>query len=245
MGFLLVSAVLVVPLGRLGDLYGRVRIYRYGFVVFTAASVALALVPWQGGAAALWLIGWRVVQGVGGAMLFANSTAIITDAFGAHQRGHGAGHQPGRRHRRFVPRTAARRAAGRVGLARGVLGERADRRLRHRLGVPLAAGDRHVAAPRVAGLAGQPDLRAGAVRAAGRDHLRDPALRRPLHRVDQPLGAVRGLRRRAAAGRVLCGRAPQRRPDVPPRTVPQPGVSRPATPPGCWPRSAAAACSSC
>jgi MFS family permease len=87
MGFLLVSAVLVVPLGRLGDLYGRVRIYRYGFVIFTVASVALALVPWQGSAGALWLIGWRVVQGVGGAMLFANSTAIITDAFGPHQRG--------------------------------------------------------------------------------------------------------------------------------------------------------------
>src|SRR5207244_10612038 len=58
MGFLLVSAVLVVPLGRLGDLYGRVRVYRHGFVVFTAASVALALVPWQGSAGALWLIGW-------------------------------------------------------------------------------------------------------------------------------------------------------------------------------------------
>jgi MFS family permease len=87
MGFLLVSAVLVVPLGRLGDLYGRVKIYKYGFVVFTLASVALALVPGHGSAAALWLIGWRVVQGVGGAMLFANSTAIITDAFGAHQRG--------------------------------------------------------------------------------------------------------------------------------------------------------------
>src|SRR6266540_2605790 len=87
MGFLLVSAVLVVPLGRLGDLYGRVRVYRYGFVIFTIASVALALVPWQGGAGALWLIGWRLVQGVGGAMLFANSTAIVTDAFGPHQRG--------------------------------------------------------------------------------------------------------------------------------------------------------------
>jgi MFS family permease len=87
MGFLLVSAVLVMPLGRLGDLFGRVRIYRYGFVVFTVASVALALLPWQGGAGAMWLIGWRVVQGVGGAMLFANSTAIITDAFPARQRG--------------------------------------------------------------------------------------------------------------------------------------------------------------
>ena len=87
MGFLLVSAALVVTLGRLGDMYGRVRIYSMGFVVFAVSSVALALVPFSGGAGALWLIGWRVVQGVGGAMLFANSTAILTDAFPAHQRG--------------------------------------------------------------------------------------------------------------------------------------------------------------
>ncbi|MGN6244080.1 MAG: MFS transporter [Motilibacteraceae bacterium] len=87
MGFLLVSAVLVVSLGRLGDMYGRVRIYNYGFVVFSAASVALALEPFQGGSGAMWLIIGRVVQGIGGAMLFANSTAILTDAFPVEQRG--------------------------------------------------------------------------------------------------------------------------------------------------------------
>jgi MFS family permease len=87
MGYLLVSAVLVVSLGRLGDMYGRVRVYTYGFVVFALASVALALVPFGGSQGALWLIGWRLVQGVGGAMLFANSTAILTDAFPPTQRG--------------------------------------------------------------------------------------------------------------------------------------------------------------
>ncbi|MDO8108462.1 MFS transporter [Isoptericola sp. b441] len=87
MGYMLVTAVLVVSFGRLGDLYGRVRIYNLGFVVFTAGSIALALVPWGGQAGALWLIGWRLVQGVGGAMLFANSSAILTDAFPAHRRG--------------------------------------------------------------------------------------------------------------------------------------------------------------
>jgi len=87
MGFLLVSAVLVVTLGRLGDMFGRVKIYSLGFVVFAISSVALALVPFGGGAGAMWLISWRVVQGIGGAMLFANSTAILTDAFPAHQRG--------------------------------------------------------------------------------------------------------------------------------------------------------------
>ena len=81
MGFMLVTAVLVVGFGRLGDMIGRVRIYNLGFVVFTVGSIALAFDPFTGIAGALWLIGWRVVQGVGGAMLFANSTAIMTDAF--------------------------------------------------------------------------------------------------------------------------------------------------------------------
>src|SRR4051794_18410482 len=87
MGFLLVSAVLVVTFGRLGDMYGRVRVYTLGFVVFTIASLALGLDPVAGGGGAMWLIVWRIVQGVGSAMLFANSTAILTDAFPARQRG--------------------------------------------------------------------------------------------------------------------------------------------------------------
>ena len=87
MGYLLVSAVLVVTLGRLGDMLGRVRIYNLGFAVFTVASILLSLDPAAGEAGALWLIGWRVVQGIGGAMLMANSTAILTDAFGPSERG--------------------------------------------------------------------------------------------------------------------------------------------------------------
>jgi MFS family permease len=87
MGFLVVSAVLVVLLGRLGDIYGRVRMYNLGFLVFAVASVALSLDPLDQGAGAMWLIVFRVVQGVGGAMIFANSAAILTDAFPSHQRG--------------------------------------------------------------------------------------------------------------------------------------------------------------
>jgi MFS family permease len=87
MGYMLVTAVLVVTFGRMGDMYGRVKIYNLGFVVFTLASIALALDPLSGGAGAMWLILWRLVQGVGGAMLFANSTAILTDAFPANKRG--------------------------------------------------------------------------------------------------------------------------------------------------------------
>ncbi len=87
MGYLLVAAVLVVTLGRLGDMYGRVRIYNAGFAVFTVGSIFLAVTPGHGSSAALWLIGFRVVQGIGGAMLMANSAAILTDAFPSNQRG--------------------------------------------------------------------------------------------------------------------------------------------------------------
>jgi MFS family permease len=87
MGFLLVSAVMVVAFGRLGDMYGRVKLYNLGFVIFTLASIALSLDPFHAASGALWLIGWRVVQAVGGAMVFANSTAILTDAFPMEQRG--------------------------------------------------------------------------------------------------------------------------------------------------------------
>ncbi len=86
-GYLLVQAVLVVTLGRLGDMFGRVKIYNLGFVVFTIASILLSLDPFRGGTGALWLIGWRMVQAFGGAMLMANSAAILTDAFPADQRG--------------------------------------------------------------------------------------------------------------------------------------------------------------
>jgi MFS family permease len=87
MGFLVVSAVLVVSFGRLGDMFGRVRMYNLGFAVFTVGSIFLTVTWMHGTDGALWLILWRVVQGIGGAFLFANSTAILTDAFPTNQRG--------------------------------------------------------------------------------------------------------------------------------------------------------------
>jgi MFS family permease len=87
LGYLLVSAVLVVPFGRLGDMYGRVRMYNLGFAVFAAASLALSLDPFTGAAGALWLIVLRLVQAGGGSMLTASSPAILTDAFPREQRG--------------------------------------------------------------------------------------------------------------------------------------------------------------
>jgi MFS family permease len=87
MGYLVVTAVLVVPLGRLGDIFGRVRIYNIGFVIFTIGAVALSFDPFHFGGGAIWLICWRVFQGIGGAMLMACSAAILTDAFPPRQRG--------------------------------------------------------------------------------------------------------------------------------------------------------------
>ncbi|MGI8904412.1 MAG: MFS transporter [Solirubrobacteraceae bacterium] len=87
MGYRLVQAVLVVTVGRLGDMLGRVRIYNAGFAVFTVASILLSFDPFAGSDGALWLIGWRVLQAVGGSMLIANSAAILTDAFPRDQRG--------------------------------------------------------------------------------------------------------------------------------------------------------------
>lgn len=87
LGFLIVSSVLVVNLGRLGDLFGRVRMYNLGFVVYTIASLLLAIDWMTGDAGAIWLIGFRIVQGIGAAFLIANSAAILTDAFPPNQRG--------------------------------------------------------------------------------------------------------------------------------------------------------------
>jgi MFS family permease len=87
LGYLVVASVLVVSLGRLGDMYGRVRIYNLGFVIYTVASLLLAIDWMTGKAGATYLIGFRVMQGLGGACLLANSAAIITDAFPANQRG--------------------------------------------------------------------------------------------------------------------------------------------------------------
>jgi MFS family permease len=86
-GYMIATAVLVVAFGRLGDQFGRARMYSLGFVIFTLASIALSLLPGQGDFAAQYLIVVRIVQGVGGALIMANSTAILTDAFPASQRG--------------------------------------------------------------------------------------------------------------------------------------------------------------
>ena len=91
MGFTLVTAVLVVSLGRVGDIYGRVKMYNLGFAVFTVFSILLSVTWLTGVPGALWIIIMRVFQGVGGAFLFANSSAILTDAFPQDERGKAMG----------------------------------------------------------------------------------------------------------------------------------------------------------
>ena len=91
MGYRLVQAVTVVNFGRLGDMFGRVRIYNAGFLVFTIASVLLSFDPFTGSRGAVWLIGWRLLQALGGSMLTANSAAILTDAFPPERRGFALG----------------------------------------------------------------------------------------------------------------------------------------------------------
>jgi MFS family permease len=87
LGFLVVSSVLIVSLGRLGDMFGRVRIYNLGFVIYTVASLMLTIDWLTGRAGATFLIAFRIVQGIGAACLLANAAAIITDAFPSNQRG--------------------------------------------------------------------------------------------------------------------------------------------------------------
>src|SRR5271155_234451 len=87
LGFLVVTSVLIVSLGRLGDMYGRVKMYNLGFLVYTIASLFLTIDWMTGREGALYLIVFRIIQGIGAAFLLANSAAILTDAFPANQRG--------------------------------------------------------------------------------------------------------------------------------------------------------------
>jgi MFS family permease len=87
LGYMVVTATLLVTFGRISDMVGRVKMYNLGFAVFTLGSLLLTLTPGSGNQAAMELLIFRLIQGVGGAFLFANSTALLTDAFPATQRG--------------------------------------------------------------------------------------------------------------------------------------------------------------
>jgi len=92
MGYSIVLATLLVTFGRISDLFGRTRLYTIGFIIFTAGSILLSIIPsGSGNNGAHLLIGFRMVQAVGGGLLMVNSTALITDAFGPNERGRALG----------------------------------------------------------------------------------------------------------------------------------------------------------
>ncbi|MGC8645371.1 MAG: MFS transporter [Thermoplasmata archaeon] len=91
MGYMIVTAVLLVSVGRLSDIYGRVRLFNFGFLIFTIGSILLFITPGKGNVAGMELILFRILQAVGGSFLFANSAAIITDSFGPNERGKAMG----------------------------------------------------------------------------------------------------------------------------------------------------------
>jgi EmrB/QacA subfamily drug resistance transporter len=86
LGYQLVTAVVLVNFGRLGDMFGKVKFYTFGFAVFTLGSALCGFSQ-----SSLQLIIFRIVQALGGALLFANSAAIITDAFPMNERGKALG----------------------------------------------------------------------------------------------------------------------------------------------------------
>ena len=104
MGYGLVTATLLLSIGRLSDMYGRVKLFRLGFLFFTIGSILLYLTPGTGNTGALELIIFRLIQAVGGAFTMANGAAIITDSFPASERGKALGiacgdsWRPSRRH---------------------------------------------------------------------------------------------------------------------------------------------------
>ena len=157
MGYLVVSAVLVVTLGRLGDIYGRVKMYNAGFVIFGLGALALPFDPFTGGSGALWLIGFRVIQAVGGAMLMANAPAILTDAFPSNQRGTAMGiNQVAGISGQFIGLILGGILAA-VELAAGLHRLGPDRRRRRDLVVPEPARDRRPGTrPRSTGSATSP-----------------------------------------------------------------------------------------
>jgi len=199
MGFLLVTSVLVVSFGRVGDIFGRVRMYTMGFAIFTVFSILLAITWMTGPAAALWIIFMRVGQGVGGAFLFANSNAILTDAFPANERGLALG----------INGVAAIGGSFLGLLIGGLLAPIewrlvflvASWNLWHRLGVFETSRQRSTYESQNR-LARELLLRHWTHRPADWHYLRTSALRRTRHGLDEPLRALVHLWRSRNAGGV-------------------------------------------
>ena len=201
LGYLVVTSVLIVSLGRLGDMYGRVKIYNLGFVIYTVASLMLAI-DWMTGHQRRPLPG-RLPDRPG------DRRRLPARQLGGdpHRRlprqpaRHGARDQQHRRRQRHVRRAHPRRPAGADRLAPGLPDLGPGRPLRHRLGLPQAERAEHPA-PGQDRLVGERHLRPRADPGDGRRHLRDPPLRRLADRLGEPAGARPAGRRGRLADRL-------------------------------------------
>ena len=145
LGYLVVTSVLIVSLGRLGDMYGRVRIYNLGFVIYTVASLILAVDWMTGRAGATFLIGFRLVQGIGRRLSAGQRGRDHHGRVPGPPARDGAGHQQHRRRERDVRRARARRAAGADRLAARVPHLRPGRAGGHDLGLLAPRGAQRAA----------------------------------------------------------------------------------------------------
>ena len=207
LGYLVVTSVLIVSLGRLGDMVGRVKIYNLGFVIYTVASLLLAVDWMTGRSGAIYLIVFRIVQGIGGACLLANAAAIITDAFPARQRGMALGIN-----------NIVGVSGMFIGLVLGGILAPIDWRLVFLISVPVGIfgtvwaylGLRELSTPRRAPIdwAGNVTFAARPDPDHDRRHLRHPPRRRPRGRLGQPARARPARRRRREPRGLRDRRAP-------------------------------------
>ena len=244
MGFLLITSVLVLTFGRLGDMYGRVRMYNLGFAIFTVFSILLSINWMTGTAGALWIILMRAGQAIGGSLEFANSSAILTDAFPEDQRGLALGIN-----------SVAAITGSFIGLVLGGVLAPVDWRLVFLISVPfgvfgtawayLKLVDNGVRVPARIDWLGNITFALGPDGSPDRRRVRDTAIRRTPHGLDESVRAGHGGRRVAPCWRRSAGS----RPGSPIRcsgcTCSRSGPLPPATSPDSWAHSPAADFSSC
>jgi len=241
MGFMVVLAVLLVTLGRVGDIFGRVKMYNLGFAVFTVFSILLSITWMHGPGAAVWLIGMRVGQGWAGPC--SSPTPRPSSPTPSRQPARARSRdQQRRRHRRCLHRSGARRTAGPVQWHMVFLVS-VPSGSSERCG-PTASSKTGACARRPTSTGGATHLRRRSHPDSHRHHLWPSPLWPPHHGLVQSHGAGRDLRRSRPARRVLGHRNARRHPMFR-LTLFRIRAFTPATWPAPWPRSAVVASCSC